>query len=104
MAPHSRSPFAKTRLGLIFTTFLALFVLILSACGNSGTSNQSKTTALTIGAQTSDFTEAGYNPFNPNVNVGVWGLVYEPLFFNNINNGQYSPLLGQSYQWNSTGS
>jgi peptide/nickel transport system substrate-binding protein len=105
MAPHPRSPFKKTRPGLILGTFLALFVVILSACGNSGTTNQSnQKTALTIGAQTSDFTEAGFNPFNPNVNVGVWGLVYEPLFFNNINNGQYSPLLGQSYQWNSDGS
>ena len=104
MAPHPRSPFKKTRPGLLLGTFLALFILILSACGNSGTSSQSKKTVLTIGAQTSDFTEAGFNPFNPNVNVGVWGLVYEPLFFNNINNGQYSPLLGQSYQWNSDGS
>src|SRR5579875_570150 len=104
MAPHPCSPFKKTRSGLILTTFLALCVLLLSACGNSGSSSQSQKTVLTIGAQTSDFTEAGFNPFNPNVNVGVQGLVYEPLFFNNINNGHYSPLLGMSYQWNSAGS
>lgn len=95
----------KARVGRLSFTLLFLIALTVAACGNAGTNNQStsKKATLTIGAQTSDITQSGFNPYNPNPNVGVVGLVYEPLFFNNINDGQYTPLLGQSYQWNSGG-
>src|SRR5436305_12395567 len=88
-----------------FTALLSLIVLIsvvLTACGGT---TQSNTTAskhiLKVAAQSYDFAQAGFNPYNGHPNAGVLGLVYETLYFVNVNDGSFTPMLASSYQWNS---
>ena len=103
MAPNS-SPSIGKRVKLITGLFslLVLFTLILSACGGSNTPNTStKKSVLKIATQSYDFAQAGFNPYNGHPNAGLLGLVYEPLYFVNVNGGQFTPMLASDYKWNS---
>jgi peptide/nickel transport system substrate-binding protein len=99
VTPNVSSPASpkKFKLGAALFTLLTLLTLILTGCG--GSTNASKKAILTVGAQSADVTQAGFNPYNPQPNMGVLGLIYEPLFFSNINDGSYTPWLATSYQW-----
>src|SRR5436305_6127412 len=88
-----------------FTALLSLIVLIsvvLTACGGT---TQSNTTAskhiLKVATQSYDFAQSGFNPYNDHPNAGVSGLIYETLYFVNVNGGSFTPMLATSYQWNS---
>ena len=101
MTPNSlpASPFKvkiKTT-GMVFT-LLVLFTMILAACGGSTTQNSNKA-ILKIAAQSYDFAQAGFNPYNGHPNAGVLGLVYETLYFVNVNDGSFTPMLATSYSW-----
>lgn len=95
----------KGKMGLLLFTPLVLFSLILGACGGGSSNNTNNNNSaaskgiLTIGAQSTEVTKAGFNPYNPQTNVGVLGLVYETLYFCNRNDGSYQPWLSTSYQW-----
>ncbi len=93
----------KHRTALVLVTLLTLFALLLAACGGESAtkSGNNGKSVLTIGAQSSDFIQAGFNPYNPHPNIGVFGLVYETLYFTNRITGEYTPWLASSYQWNS---
>src|SRR3989440_3935537 len=83
-------------------TLLVIFTLILSACGTTGTtSSTSSKKVLKIATQSYDFAQSGWNPYNGHPNAGVLGLVYETLYFVNVNDGSFTPMLASSYQWNS---
>ena len=92
---------AKTALFML----LVLSLLILAACGgNSNTPNTSKNNGkvvLRVAAQAYDFAQSGFNPYNGHPNAGVLGLVYETLYFVNVNGGALTPMLATSYNWNS---
>jgi peptide/nickel transport system substrate-binding protein len=91
----------KGKKGFLFCSLLILFSLLLTACGAgsaSGSNNGSKG-ILTVGAQSAEVTQAAFNPYNPQPNAGVLGLVYETLYFSNVNDGSYKPWLATSYQW-----
>lgn len=100
MTPNVFPPVSpqKFRSGAALFTLLTLFTLLLTACGGANT-NASKKAILTVGAQSQNVTQAGFNPYNPQPNTGIQGLVYEPLFFSNVNDGSYTPWLASSYQW-----
>src|SRR2546423_7340291 len=87
---------------LVFT-LLVIFTLILTACG--GSNNTTNTTAskhiLKVATQSYDFAQSGFNPYNGHPNAGVSGLVYETLYFVNVNGGSFTPMLATGYQWNS---
>src|SRR5437588_319510 len=87
---------------LVFT-LLVIFTLILTACGgsNNTTSSNGSKAILKVAAQSYDFAQAGFNPYNGHPNAGVLGLVYETLYFVNVNDGSFTPMLASSYQWNS---
>ncbi len=86
---------------LVFT-LLVIFTLILSACGGSSQNNQASSKhILKIATQSYDFAQAGFNPYNGHPNAGILGLVYETLYFVNVNDGSFTPTLATSYQWNS---
>src|SRR3989440_10525306 len=87
-----------------FTALLSLIVLIsvvLTACGGT---TQSNTTAskhiLKVAAQSYDFAQSGFNIYNGHPNAGL-GLIYETLYFVDVNGGSYTPMLATNYQWNS---
>jgi peptide/nickel transport system substrate-binding protein len=77
--------------------------MLLAACG--GVAGSTTPTAshhkLTIGGFVGEAFTKATSPFNSSANIGTLGMVYEPLFFANLNSGQYTPLLGQSSSWNS---
>src|SRR5437762_10585656 len=87
---------------LVFT-LLVIFTLILTACGggNSTTSSTGTKAVLKVAAQSYDFAQSGFNPFNTHTNAGILGLVYETLYFVNVNGGAFTPMLATSYKWNS---
>jgi peptide/nickel transport system substrate-binding protein len=72
--------------------------MILAACGGSTTQNSNKA-ILKIATQSYDFAQAGFNPYNGHPNAGVLGLVYETLYFVNVNDGSFTPMLATNYSW-----
>lgn len=107
MTPNSlpvRRSRVKSKRAMMMSTLLVVFTMILAACGSSGQSNNPGSTTkhvLTVAAQSSDFSQAGLNPFNGHTDVGVQGLIYETLYFVNVNSGSFTPMLATNYSWNS---
>ncbi len=82
-------------------SLLVLCSLLFTACGGTNTTkNASGKKVLKIAAQSYDFAQAGFNPYNGHPNAGI-GLVYETLYFVNVNGGSFTPMLATSYKWNS---
>src|SRR5213080_1351772 len=106
MAPNSL-PFAPSRRKVkSLTALLTLIVLIsmvLVACGGGTTQNNQTSSKhiLKVAAQSYDFAQSGFNPFNTHTNAGVQGLVYETLYFVNVNDGSFTPMLATNYAWSS---
>src|SRR6266699_5578527 len=95
----------KSKATVMAFTLLVVFTMILSACGGGSSQNNNTTTGskhvLKIATQSYDFAQAGFNPYNGHPNAGIQGLVYETLYFGNVNDGSFTPMLATSYQWNS---
>src|SRR5947208_16197268 len=87
---------------LVFT-LLVIFTLILTACGggNSTTSSTGGKAVLKVAAQSYDFAQSGFNPFNTHTNAVMHGLVYETLYLVKVNDGSFTPMLATDYKWNS---
>src|SRR5579859_173335 len=105
MTPNSL-PGASSRVKVrSFTALLSLIVLFsmaFVACGGTTQSSQTSTKhILRVAAQSYDFAQSGFNPFNTHTNAGVLGLVYETLYFVNVNGGAFTPMLATDYKWNS---
>lgn len=92
---------AKTASMVMVFSFLVIFTMILAACGGGPSQNTTTKHILKIAAQSYDFTQAGFNPYNGHPNAGLEGMVYETLYFVNVNGGAFTPMLASSYQWNS---
>ncbi len=84
----------------LLLSLIVLFSLVFTACGGGSATTSSKA-ILKIAAQSYDFAQSGFNPYNGHPNAGVLGLVYETLYFVNVNDGSFTPMLATSYQWNS---
>ena len=92
----------KIKAASLVFTLLVIFTLILAACGTSGTtSNTSSKKVLKIATKSYDFAQSGFNPYNGHPNAGIQGLVYENLYFVNVNDGSFTPMLATNYSWNS---
>src|SRR5438477_8852533 len=94
----------KSKATVMAFTLLVIFTMILSACGGGSSQNTTTTGSkhiLKIATQSYDFAQAGFNPYNTHTNAGVAGLVYETLYFVNVNDGSFTPMLATSYSWNS---
>ena len=91
----------KSNRKLLVVSLIVLFSILLTACGGSSSKNSSGQTVLKIATQSYDFAQAGFNPYNGHPNAGVLGLVYETLYFVNINDGSFTPMLATNYSWNS---
>ena len=92
----------KIRSTTLIFSLLVIFTLILSACGGSSNNNNGSSTKhiLRIATQSYDFAEAGFNLYNGHPNAGI-GLLYETLYFVNVNDGSFTPMLATNYSWNS---
>jgi peptide/nickel transport system substrate-binding protein len=84
--------------GLLVST-----ALLIAACGGpSGTGAVRRVPGgtLTIASESGALWTCGFNPFNTSVNV-AFGLIYEPLIYDNLLNDTKTPWLASSYQWSS---
>jgi peptide/nickel transport system substrate-binding protein len=88
----------KTR-QTVFFSLLALCLILLAACGQSGSTSSTthKNSVLTIvPSPKGDFVN-GFSPYSSSVNYGSQGLIYETLLFFNRMNSDIKPWLARSY-------
>ena len=92
-----------TRQKHLLVTSLALVALLAGACAG-GSSTGTSTTPTKGGTLTIDNESGGlwtcvFNPFNASVTGLSVGVIYEPLYYDNLLNDKKTPLLATSYQW-----
>jgi peptide/nickel transport system substrate-binding protein len=94
----------KTKIPMKTAVFflLALFLIVLAACGQGGsTTSKSTNSVLTIvPSPKGDFTN-GFSPYSSSSNYGSQGMIYETLLFFNRMNSEVKPWLAQSYNFSS---
>ena len=83
---------------------LAAFSLLAGACGGgsaSNTSNAPKTVGgvLTIDNESGALWQCDFNPYNGSVNGQSFGILYEPLVYDNLLNDKKTNWLASDYQW-----
>ena len=96
--PGSR--WVKGKATLLAFTFLVALSLVVAACGTTA-QNKGGTHTLTAICSVSGSYTQNMSPFNPNVNCGVDGLLYENLVYVNGVTGQETPMLSTSHQFSS---
>jgi peptide/nickel transport system substrate-binding protein len=104
VSPNSLLSSSKMKLkaGFVFSSLLVVFAMLLAACGNSTTTTTTHhKQVLHLGAFVGPSFTKLTSPYNGNAQVGTLGMVYETLFFTNLNDGTSTGLLGQSSEWNS---
>jgi len=84
---------------------LAAVGLLAGACGGGTSSNN--TTQKTVGGVLTIDNESGalwqcdFNPYNGSVNGQSFGVLYEPLVYDNLLNDKKTPWLASAYEWSS---
>jgi peptide/nickel transport system substrate-binding protein len=84
--------------GALLLAVLILLAGALSACGSSMSSHGGKQPPLSIVAVTNGDWTRNFNPYNPNVDSGSQGMIYETLVFYNRLDGSVHPWLAVSQQ------
>ena len=85
---------------------LAAFALLAGACGG-GTTGGGNNTQKKVGGVLTIVNESGanwqcdFNPYNGSVNGQAFGIIYEPLVYDNLLNDQKTPWLASAYEWSS---
>src|SRR5690348_2125672 len=86
---------------------LAAIALLAGACGGGGTNNTGGNTQKKLGGVLTIVNESGanwqcdFNPYNGSVNGQAFGIIYEPLVYDNLLNDQKTPWLASAYDWSS---
>jgi len=83
---------------------LASLTLAVGACagpGGDGTPNPTPKIggSLTIVNETGALWQCDFNPFNASVTGQSFGILYEPLFYDNLLNDTKKPWLASDYSW-----
>jgi peptide/nickel transport system substrate-binding protein len=79
------------------SVLLVVFSLVLAACGGS---SNAKSHTLWIAANVGGQYTQAYSPYNPNVNPGIRGMIYETLlFFDRAQVGSPQKWLASDYQF-----
>ncbi len=104
MSPNSFLSSAKMKIkaGFVLCSLLIVLSMLLAACGGGSTpAAVHHKQVLRLGAFVGPSFTKITSPYNGNAQVGTLGMVYETLFFTNLNDGTSTGLLGQSSEWNS---
>jgi peptide/nickel transport system substrate-binding protein len=83
---------------------LASLALVVGACGGTtGTSSSNPTPktggTLTIDNESGALWQCDFNPFNGSVNGQSFGVLYEPLVYDNLLNDSKTKWLASDYAW-----
>jgi len=83
---------------------LAVTALLAGGCGG-GTSGNNATKSvggvLTIDNESGKLWDCNFNPYNGSVNGQSFGILYEPLVYDNLLNDQKTNWLASGYKWSS---
>jgi len=84
----------------------AAVLIALTGCGGGGSNNGTGTQksvggVLTIDNESGAAWQCDFNPYNGAVNAEAFGILYEPLVYDNLLNDQKTPWLASAYQWSS---
>jgi peptide/nickel transport system substrate-binding protein len=87
-----------------FIGLLATLTLAVGACAGPGADGTPNPTpkiggSLTIVNETGALWQCDFNPFNGSVNGQSFGILYEPLFYDNLLNDTKKPWLASDYSW-----
>ena len=95
---HEGRPYA-----MVFGSLLMVLAMLLTACGGGSTpTTTTHTTVLRVLSAPGQPNPDLFNPYfntNQGGDFGAQGLLYEPLYFTNLYNGQTTPWLATSYQY-----
>ncbi|HET7465220.1 MAG TPA: ABC transporter substrate-binding protein [Candidatus Dormibacteraeota bacterium] len=82
---------------------LATLTLAVSACGTSSSSSTNIAVGgtLTIDNESGALWQCDFNPYNGSVNGQSFGILYEPLVYDNLLNDRKTPMLASDYKWSS---
>src|SRR5436305_12078591 len=84
---------------------LAAVALLAGACGGGSSGNNSAQKAvggvLTIDNESGALWQCDFNPYHGSVNGQSFGILYEPLVYDNLLNDKKTAWLASSYQWSS---
>jgi peptide/nickel transport system substrate-binding protein len=87
----------------LLVSSLALLALLAGACGGgSSPGTSAKPTAggtLTIDNESGGLWACAFNPFNGSYFSLSFGVVYEPLIYDNLLNDKKTPMLASAYAW-----
>ena len=102
--PSPLRPLRRTRRPIaVLCGVLAVTALMVAACGGASATKTTTHTLTAICAVSGSYTQ-NMSPFNPNVNCGVDGLLYENLEYVNYVTGQETPMLATGHQFSSDNS
>ena len=87
----------------VWATTLAALTLAVSACGTSSSGNAQIAVggSLTIDNESGALWQCDFNPYNGSVNGQSFGILYEPLVYDNLLNDRKTPMLASDYKWSS---
>ena len=91
-----------TRHRYLSVGFVASLALIVGACGSTGTTPVSQPAVggtLTIDNESGALWQCDFNPYNGSVNGQSFGIIYEPLYYDNLLNDKKTAWLASSYAW-----
>lgn len=91
-----------------FGAALAAGAMMLAGCGGDGGGAQdggdSGTRSVTVHANSANSFQENFNPYSPTANIGVKGMVYEPLIaYSPMKPGEGTPWLAESMEFNADG-
>jgi len=89
-------------------SLLAATALLAGACGGGSTGNNNNNNVtksvggiVTIDNESGALWQCDFNPYNGSVNGQAFGIIYEPLVYDNLLNDKKTPWLASDYQWSS---
>src|SRR5215472_4279242 len=87
----------------VWASALAGLTLAVSACGTSSSGNAQIAVGgvLTIDNESGALWQCDFNPYNGSVNGQSFGVLYEPLVYDNLLNDRKTPMLASDYKWSS---
>ena len=108
MTPYQASSLHRYRPAVTFFSLLLVLSIVLVACGSGGNSTTTTTanhpTTLHVLSAPGQPNPDLFNPYfntNQGGDFGAQGLLYEPLYFTNLYNGQTTAWLATSYSYSS---
>ncbi len=78
-------------------------VVVVAACGggSNGGGQPAAGGTVTIDNESGSLWTCDFNPLNAAVNGESFGIIYEPLVYDNLLNDRKTPYLASAYQWSS---